>query len=164
MNVKVSFCLCSQSVCLWWRSRVLQPRPIRHRIVDYVTKNWSVGFLKTFYIKFKMHNFSYFRPGRDGAPRFCLPSGMVFTWIFFSSQFFTSSFETRDFTGLFVVSWQLSALLWPAHNPWQPNLWHHLYSAQRPDQNRLRSAPAWDFYVTATSFCRTLWLKYLNFA
>lgn len=76
-----------QSVCLWWRSRVLQPRPIRHRIVDYVTKNWSVGFLKTFYIKFKMHNFSYFRPGRDGAPRFCLPSGMVFTWIFFPPSF-----------------------------------------------------------------------------
>lgn len=87
MNVKVSFCLCSQSVCLWWRSRVLQPRPIRHRIVDYVTKNWSVGFLKIFCIKFKMHNVSCFRPGRDGVPRFCLPSGMVFTWIFFPPSF-----------------------------------------------------------------------------
>lgn len=34
------------SVCLWWRSRVLQPRPRQHRIVDYVTKHWSVGFFK----------------------------------------------------------------------------------------------------------------------
>lgn len=30
-----------------------------------------------------MHNGLYFRPGRDGAPRFCPPSGMAFTWTFF---------------------------------------------------------------------------------
>lgn len=53
------------------------------------------------------------------------------------------------FTRWFVVSWQLPALLRPAHNPRKPNLWHHLYSAQRPYQDRLRSAPSWDVYVTA---------------
>lgn len=34
-----------------------------------------------------MHNVSYFRPGRDGAPRFCLPSGMAFIWIFSPPSF-----------------------------------------------------------------------------
>lgn len=51
----------------------------------------------------------------------------------------------------FIVCWQLSALLRPTNNPWQPDVRHHLHSAQRPNQDRLRSAPSRAFYVTTTS-------------
>lgn len=45
---------------------------------------------------------------------------------------------------------QLSALLRPTDNPWQPNLWHNLHPAQWAHQDWLRSAPSWASSDTAT--------------
>lgn len=65
------------------------------------------------------------------------------------------------FTGCFMVCRQLPALLRPAHNPRQPDVRHHLHSAQRPHQDRLRSAPSRAFCVTTASTGHThiLWMS-----
>lgn len=50
-----------------------------------------------------------------------------------------------------IVYLQLSTLLRPTNNPWQPDMRHYLHPAQWPHQDWLRSAPSRAFYVTTTS-------------
>lgn len=75
---------------------------------------------------------------------FCFPSWKIQT---------VSAFVS---TGCFVsICRQLPALLRPADHTWQPDMWHHFHSAQRPHQDWLRSAPSWTVCVTVS---RCVWI------